>query len=72
MSNQPRDDNPARAIRVGDPLWHQSRVKAKALGIPVAWPVREALRALVRGDFDDFDWTPVERTTPNPTEESTS
>jgi hypothetical protein len=43
MPNQPRPDNPARAVRVGDPLWHKARERAAERGETVSDVIRRAL-----------------------------
>lgn len=51
MANQPRENNPHRSVRVDDDLWRAAQRKAKKLGIPVAAPIRDALRAFIRDDY---------------------
>lgn len=48
MPNQPRADNPARAIRVPDGLWHAAQAKAAERGETVSEVVRRALERYVR------------------------
>ena len=47
MPNQPRADNPARAIRVPDTLWHAALAKAAERGETVSGIVRAALERYV-------------------------
>jgi antitoxin component of RelBE/YafQ-DinJ toxin-antitoxin module len=44
MPNQPRDDNPCRAIRVDDELWEAAKVRAAERGESVSEAVRAFLR----------------------------
>jgi hypothetical protein len=48
MPNQPRPDNPARAIRVPDGLWHAAQAKAADRGETVSDVVRKALERYVK------------------------
>ena len=48
MPNQPRADNPARAIRVPDALWHAALAKAAERGETVSAIVRAALERYVK------------------------
>lgn len=48
MPNQPRADNPARAIRVSDDLWHAAQKRAAERGESVSDVVRRALGRYVR------------------------
>jgi antitoxin component of RelBE/YafQ-DinJ toxin-antitoxin module len=47
MPNQPRPDNPARAIRVEDELWHAAQAKAAEKGTTVSAVIRAALEKFV-------------------------
>ena len=47
MPNQPRDTNPARAVRVEDDLWQAAQAKAAANGESVSDVIRRALRRYV-------------------------
>jgi len=48
MPNQPRKDNPARAIRVGDDLWHRAQARAAEKGETVSEAVRKFLERYAR------------------------
>lgn len=48
MPNQPRADNPTRAIRVSDGLWHAAQEKAAERGETVSDVVRRALERYVK------------------------
>lgn len=48
MPNAPRDDNPARTIRVPDDLWRKARAKADEKGETVSEAVRKFLERYVR------------------------
>ena len=48
MPNQPRADNPARAIRVPDDLWAAVKRKAAERGETVSGIVRAALERYVK------------------------
>ena len=48
MPDQPRKDNPARAIRVEDKLWHAALAKAAERGETVSGIVRAALERYVK------------------------
>lgn len=48
MPNQPRKDNPARAIRVPDDLWKRARERAAEKGETVSEVVRRALERYTR------------------------
>lgn len=48
MANQPRKDNPARAIRVPDDLWEKAKARAEEKGESVSEVVRRALERYVR------------------------
>ena len=43
MPDQPRTENPARAVRVEDELWHAAQTKAAEKGTTVSAVIREAL-----------------------------
>ena len=43
MPNQPRADNPARAVRVPDELWRAAKEKAAERGESVSDVIRKAL-----------------------------
>jgi hypothetical protein len=47
MPNQPRPDNPARAVRVPDGLWHAAQAKADERGETVSDVIRRALERYV-------------------------
>jgi predicted DNA binding CopG/RHH family protein len=47
MPNQPRDDNPARAVRVPDPLWDAAKARAAERGETVSDLIRRALQRYV-------------------------
>ena len=55
MPNQPRADNPARAIRVPDDLWAAVKRKAAERGETVSGIVRAALERYEAG----ADWQPT-------------
>jgi antitoxin component of RelBE/YafQ-DinJ toxin-antitoxin module len=44
MPNQPRDDNPTRAIRIDDALWTAAKERAAERGESVSEAVRAFLR----------------------------
>lgn len=48
MANQPRKENPARAIRVQDELWEAAKKRAAEKGETVSEVVRRALERYVR------------------------
>lgn len=48
MPNQPRPDNPARAVRVPDGLWHAAQAKAIKRGETVSDVIRRALKRYIR------------------------
>lgn len=48
MPNQPRDDNPARTVRVPDGLWLKAKTQAADRGESVSDVVRRALARYVR------------------------
>lgn len=48
MANQPRKDNPARAIRVPDALWEKAKARAEEKGETVSEAVRKFLERYVR------------------------
>ena len=48
MANQPRKDNPARAIRVEDELWEAAKKRADEKGETVSEAVRKFLERYVR------------------------
>lgn len=48
MPNQPRDDNPARQIRVDDNLWTAAKQAAANNRTTVSDIVRDALRRYVK------------------------
>jgi hypothetical protein len=48
MPNQPRDDNPARAVRVPDELWDAAKAKAAGRGETVSDVIRRALERYVK------------------------
>lgn len=48
MANQPRKDNPARAIRISDELWEKAKKRANEKGETVSEVVRRALERYVR------------------------
>jgi len=48
MPNPPRADNPPRAIRVPDDLWHAAQARAAKLGETVSAVVRAALERYVK------------------------
>lgn len=48
MPNQPRKDNPARAIRVPDGLWRAAKERAAEVGEPVSAVVIRALKEYVK------------------------
>ena len=48
MPNQPRADNPARAVRVPDGLWRAAQAKADERGETVSDVIRRALAKYVR------------------------
>ncbi len=43
MPNQPKAENPARAVRVEDDLWRAAQAKAAEKGTTVSAVIREAL-----------------------------
>jgi hypothetical protein len=47
MANQPRADNPHRAVRVEDALWEAAKLAADAEGTTRGDVMRQALRDLV-------------------------
>jgi antitoxin component of RelBE/YafQ-DinJ toxin-antitoxin module len=47
VSNQPRQDNPARAVRVEDDLWDTAKAKAAERGETVSDVIRRALKRYV-------------------------
>lgn len=48
MPNAPRKDNPARAIRVPDELWHRAQDRAAEKGETVSEAVRKFLERYSR------------------------
>lgn len=48
MPNQPRADNPARAVRVDDELWAAAKKKAAEKGTTVTAVIHEALERFVK------------------------
>lgn len=48
MPNQPRKDNPARAIRIPDELWERAKIRADERGETVSEAVRKFLERYVR------------------------
>jgi antitoxin component of RelBE/YafQ-DinJ toxin-antitoxin module len=48
VSNQPRDDNPARTVRVDDRLWQAAKLAAAANGTTVSDILRGALERYVK------------------------
>lgn len=48
MPNQPRKDNPARAIRIPDALWEAAKKRAEEKGETVSEVVRRALERYAR------------------------
>lgn len=48
MPNKPRPDNPARAVRVPDGLWHAAQEKATQRGETVSDVIRRALEKYVK------------------------
>jgi antitoxin component of RelBE/YafQ-DinJ toxin-antitoxin module len=48
MPNQPKANNPARAIRVSDDLWRAAQAKAADKGTTVSEVVRAALERFVK------------------------
>lgn len=48
MPNKPRDDNPARGIRVPDALWTAAKRRAEEKGETVSEAVRRFLERYVR------------------------
>ena len=48
MSNQPRKDNPARAIRVPDDLWAAAKKRADEKGETVSEAIRKFLERYTR------------------------
>ena len=48
MPNQPRKDNPARAIRIPEELWEKARKRADEKGETVSEAVRKFLERYVR------------------------
>lgn len=48
MPNRPRVDNPARSVRVPDPLWEAAKVRAAERGETVTDVLVRALRRYVR------------------------
>lgn len=48
MPNQPRKDNPARAIRIPDELWEKAKKRAEEKGETVSEVVRRSLERYVR------------------------
>lgn len=48
MPDQPRTENPARAVRVEDELWRAAQTKAAEAGTTVSAVIREALERFVR------------------------
>jgi predicted HicB family RNase H-like nuclease len=48
MPNQPRPGNPARAVRVEDPLWTAAKAKADERGESVSDVIRRALERYVK------------------------
>ncbi len=44
MPNQPRDDNPARTIRIDDELWGAVKALAKKEQVSASEIVRDAIR----------------------------
>lgn len=48
MPNAPRKDNPARTIRVPDPLWEQAKQRADERGETVSEAVRRFLARYAR------------------------
>lgn len=47
MANQPRPENPARAVRVEDALWEAAKAKAAERGETVSDVIRRALERYV-------------------------
>jgi len=54
MPNQPRGDNPARAVRVEDELWAAAQTKAAETGTTVSAVIREALEWFVEDGSERF------------------
>ena len=48
MANQPRPGNPARAVRVEDPLWQAAKNRAAERGESVSDVIRRALERYVK------------------------
>jgi len=48
MPNQPRPDNPARAVRIKDGLWRAAKAKAAERGETVTDVIRRALERYVK------------------------
>ena len=48
MPDQPRPDNPARAVRVEDGLWHAAKARAAERGESVSDVIRRALERYVK------------------------
>jgi hypothetical protein len=48
MPNKPRDDNPARTIRVPDDLWDRTKKRAAEKGETVSEAVRKFLERYAR------------------------
>lgn len=49
MPNQPRDDNPARAVRIDDRLWQKAKDRAAEKGETVSDVIRRALERYTKG-----------------------
>jgi plasmid stability protein len=49
VPNQPRPDNPARAVRINDALWAKLQARAAEHGTNVSAVIREALEKYVSG-----------------------